>query len=518
LSALAPISGTSYAIAEERVESRSRIDEVIVTARKRAELLTEVPMTITAVSGEILMERGITSITSLPEVTSGLTVSVNANSQVSFRVRGLGSETSSESFEQSVPLFIDGMYQGRSQSYVQSMFDIAQVEIVKGTESSLLGKNTSLGAVSLTTRKPGDELAFNVTTSYEFELDSHNIESGVDIPLANNMALRLAGQVRKQGGWVENPLLGEDYPETKSVAGRGVFVWEPSSDLDITLLYQRFDTKTLGQPEEIVTDLSGGGRARAEVAGYFDFETNLNYVNASSDPGFGTTKDNMVGNAAIATINYDIDGYTLTSVSSYSDYDLFKPFDADLLPGRWAAYDPINQDSKQLTQELRISSPAEGRFNYVAGLFYLTEEWHQDRIWLNPATPPNGLTGEMLEQTDIELETFSAFGQMNYDITEQFGLTLGLRYTDEERTADFIRETIVSGLLTSFLFPEINGNKTRTESHVDGSIGFQYTPNETVLYYASFSRGTKGGGFLNLPTSIAASEFEEEQADTIELG
>src|SRR5690606_7765143 len=145
--------------------------------------------------------------------------------------------------------------------------------------------------------------------------------------------LRLAGQVRKQGGWVENPLLGEDYPETKSVAGRGVFVWEPSSDLDITLLYQRFDTKTLGQPEEIVTDLSGGGRARAEVAGYFDFESNLNYVNASSDPGFGTTKDNMVGNAAIATINYDIDGYTLTSVSSYSDYDLFKPFDADLLPG-----------------------------------------------------------------------------------------------------------------------------------------------------------------------------------------
>lgn len=490
-------------------------EEILVTARKRSESAQNVPLTVTVVSGEQLAAAGVSSISSLPRVASGLSVSTNANNITSFRVRGLGSETSSESFEQSVPLFVNGIYQGRGQSYAQALFDIDHIEIVKGTQAALLGKNTSLGAVITSTRTPENEFSFNGLASYEFELRSHNFEAGMDIPLTDTLSLRLAGQLRRQGGWVTNPIFGSKYPRANSKAGRATLQWKPTSDFDATLVYQEYASNTLGQPEEYARDSIGRAAANAAAAGYTGFEATLNYSNAASDPLFGETTDSLRGRLATGTINYDVGGgYTVTSLSSYSKYHLVRIFDADLLPGRYSVNAPATNESRQITQELRIASPSEDPFNFVAGALYLNEKWALDRTAINFGA----LSGDNFEQTSIDTKSISAFGQANLEFTPSLTASLGARVTHDNRTADFSRVTTRPGLFTTFLFPDLAGTLRRKETNVDGSFGLQFKPDSSKMFYASFSRGTKGGGFLNLPTNLAAAEFPSERADTFELG
>lgn len=505
------------------VSRSASMNEIIVTARKRTESIQDIPLSVAAFTGDVLKEKSIASFDDIASLGSGVTMWRAVSNVATFYIRGLGTGSGADVFEQSVALFIDGTYAGRQADYNQPLFDVERLEVIKGTQASLLGKNTSLGAISVTTRKPGDELAFNALASYEFELDSRTIEAGIDIPITDTFKVRLAGQSNLQGGWVRNLATGNYNTRTDSLGGRIIAQWEPTDDFDATLLYQEYGVDVRGATEEYIVDKFGNAALRANAFGFTNFETDLDGRSLSTDPEFGETDEDFSGRRAIATINYGLGDHTLTSVSAYSAFKQLREMDIDALPGRLTVFDPANNGNEQFTQEVRLASPDTGSLDYVVGLFFLKEKWFSDRTIraergpLTAAQMP--ITGITYEQFELETTTFSGFGQANLDVTDRLTVSLGLRGTSEKREASFDRRTLDPGVLISLLYPPIAPQTLSfTATNLDGSLGAQYSLTDDHLLYASFSRGTKGGGYFNSPTSQDTSRFKKEVADTIEAG
>jgi outer membrane receptor protein involved in Fe transport len=368
------------------------------------------------------------------------------------------------------------------------------------------------------------EFDWNLSAGYEFELGSHLIDAGVDIPLSDTLAVRLSGQTSVQEGWIHNDATGNDVPHNETNAGRLVAVWTPNDRFDATFLYQQYKSEGYGLNEQYVVDLVGNARLRAEAAGFTGFETNFDRQLAATGGTFGDSDETNDGKRAILTLNYALGDFTLTSVSAYSEFTQFRAnFDNDELPGQWTNT-IIDTGNEQFTQELRLSSPTDQRLNYVVGLFYLNEDWRYVRPLvvatrnnLTPAQQP--IVGSFAEDFRLNTSTISGFGQANYDLTDALTLSIGARVTNERRTADFFRETLIPGALTSVLYQAIAPTTRDIEdTNIDGSIGVQYALNADSLLYASYSRGTKSGGFISSPTNVATAYYAPEEADNYEIG
>ena len=271
------------AVDAQSTEPGPQIEEVVVTARLRSETVQDAPISVNVATDEALERVGATSLLDLPRAVPGLILQKAPNSsQTGVTVRGLGSSPGAASFESSVGLFVNGAYVPRTREFAASLFDIERVEVVRGTQSSLLGKNTSLGAVNVVTRAPENKLAFNVAATYEGELDSMTASGGVTAPLGEQLSVRLAVQSESLGGWVENAATGHDSEEVERDAGRITFAWEPSSTFDATLAYETQEYDGQGMPAELITATPEAFGLSA-LAGFPGLETDFDRVSASSD-------------------------------------------------------------------------------------------------------------------------------------------------------------------------------------------------------------------------------------------
>ncbi len=504
-------------VAAQNATAAPALEEVVVSTRKRTENLQDVPLSVAVVTGESLQQRGLNSIESLQTVTSGLVIRKSPNNIATASLRGLGTGTGNSSFEQSVAAFLDGTYIGRGPEFNQALFDLERAEVIKGTQASLLAKNTSLGAISLVARKPGDVFGYDVVSSYEFELQSHLLEAGLDLPLSDNFKVRFSGQLNEQGGWVHNRLTGSDDPRTNSRAARVVAQWTPTESLEATLLYQTYRYKQLGQNIELIRDALGRARGYALAAGDAGFEINFDGQSGQTDPDFGASRDLTTGDRAIATLNYQWGDYTLTSVSSYSTYDQKRDFDTDFLPGAILVQSPLDEGNEQYSQEVRVTSPAGRRFDFVTGAFYLREDWDFHRVLTGRA--PLVLTGSFDEMFAQSTEAYSVFGQGNFRVVDRLTASAGLRYTDESRDVGMARVYLVPGSFSNVVYPAYPfSTLDRSEGNLDGSAGLQYQALPGAMLYSSWSKGSKSGGFINSPTRPATSGYDQEVARTVEVG
>ena len=535
--ALVPVGASAQAVSDTSAQPAAAeadsVDggEILVTARKRSESAQSVPISISVVTGEKLQELNISSVQSLQQVTSGLTIRITPKNYVNLTLRGLGTGAAVDVFEQSVAAFVDGTYAGRAPEFNAALFDFERVEVIRGGQASLLSKNTSLGAISLTTRKPGKDFGFNVSATHDFELGSNSIEAGVDLPASDTFKIRLAGRFNDQHGWVYNRIYDDRVPHTKSYAGRITAVYSPTDDLDVTLTYQRNKNNANGLSLEYFSDPTGQAASLAALGGDTGFELIPNRKTSRS-ASLGNDYDRTVGDRAIGTINYDIGDYTLTSVTSYSEFDENRFFDADQLAGDYAN-GVYYTGNRQWQQELRLTSPADGRpLDYVLGGSYYHEIWRfrEDvTIKCTGCTPAQlalfPLRGGYIGTDRQTTRDLAAFAQFNYRLTDTLGLSAGARYTNGRRAATFERTTTIPGALTVVLFqPMVPTTLRRRENNLDGSVGVNYKPNSALLIYGSVSRGTKSGGFINQPTNVttpagaAAAEYGSEKATTYEIG
>jgi len=546
--ALTPMLSLSASFAAEN-SGAFTLEEVVVTAQKRAQSIQDIPLTVNAVSGEDLSDFGVDNLFKLADLIPGMVFSRAPDDGLALTLRGLGTPARTQSFDQSVALFLDGMFLGKGRMYSSAFFDVERVEVIKGTQSTLLGKNTSLGALSLTTTKPGSELGGKVQFSREFEDGGWVADGGIDIPISDTLAVRFAGHYVDQNGWVENVLTGEDVPADEELSFRATAVYAPTETLDLTFTYQTSDSERTGNGFQFVDQ---GGYFSDEVLDIIG-EASLDDTKAAicpECPGGESFHDTEVDLAGLS-VDWDIGDLTLTSVTSLASYDLnfFDDFDfgnafdevtyAILNPGAvesYSTYFERKENYEQFSQELRLASAAGGKVEYLTGLFYFNSEWESSeaQYFNTPNFPPAGPTGQIFNgpftnNFDQDTETWSAFGQVTLNFSDQFRGTLGLRYTTEEKDVTF--ERVQSGAATlwnSVINPPFSSALEFDDDFLNGNLNVQFDASDDVMLYAAYGLGSKTGGYAesaevgsgdpSLSVNEGGARVETEEAQTFELG
>jgi iron complex outermembrane receptor protein len=504
----------------ERAASQERaFEEVIVTAQKRAEPVQVIPLTIGVLRGEEIEQFRIRDTVDLANFVPGLTIEATPQNLANISIRGLGTGAGNETYDQSVGLFIDGVYAGRQREFQASLFDIERVEVIKGTQNSLLGKNTSLGAISVVSRRPGRELAGHVQADYEFEFDSFYGTGAVDLP-AGPGGLRLAFNQVSEQGYVENTFGDAEVPERDQATVRITGLFPVESNGELSFSYQYDDLDIDGDSFQVVEDQIG-------LIATMD-PTVIPGLNRKKQAftSFGTrgeSSDEQTGERAWISYTHNFEPFSLTSLTSLSDYDNERVFDSDFTTRDYLSV-LVDQDFSQFTQELRVTSADAGRLEYIVGLFYLDSDFDldetRDAAFEPPFTlGPIPLTGASLKSYEQDTRVVSVFGQGTLLLGQSWRATLGLRWTDEEKDAVFANTHLRSSPGIGIISPAVEPTPlTRSEDNLDGSLNLQWDATDNAMLYVSWARGSKSGGFSTAVSLPEDAEYDTEEAETAELG
>jgi outer membrane receptor protein involved in Fe transport len=527
------------------------LEEVVVTARKRAESLQEVPVSAAVVSGAEIAERDLASIQDLTTTLPGVKFAKGGVTDSQF-IRGIGSGDN-PSFEQSVGIFVDDIYYGRARSAEGTLFDIERVEVLKGPQITYFGNNAIAGALNILTRDPGTTLAGNTRISYTPRFDGYAAEAGVDLPAGSTVAVRLAVFATGSDGWIKDYGTGEDVPHTRNEAVRSTILWKPTGQLTARLKAQYSQERERGglpivrsncpqsspfpSPEGFCAVALGAG-----AAPYSDAFAR----NSSAGQITRLTTEDYVG-----TLNLVRGAFTLSSVTGYTHFIYGLDTDLDLTPlNLLSATAPERYE--QHSQELRIASNDNGPIEYIGGLYYQHSRLDLQTAFIYgflspqiaaiptfaPLLPylPLGVGDQFRESSATE----SAFGALTWKMTERIRVAGALRYSqvnkDFEQAVGVGTASADYGPVIPFpatvaplgaAFAKASGLATvgtlslsRKDAHLSPSLSVQYTVMEGAMLYARYDNGFKAGGFngADLTGNAAALPFSPEKVDSFEIG
>jgi iron complex outermembrane receptor protein len=516
-----------------------QLEEVIVTAQKRTESLQDVPIAIIAMSGEKIDDFGITGLEELTQYTPNVTINNGAGTPNLF-VRGVGSGTNA-GFEQSVGMYIDGVYAGRGAlAAVPTTMDLERIEILKGPQGILFGKNTVAGAVNITSAKPTDEFEGMVEALYSPDHGEQQYNLVLSGPLTDNLSGRLAVRHNEMEGWWENVITGSQGRNDDIWYGRGSLLWQASDTLEINAKYEKGDFDRRSRPTYVY---------QSDFAGQMNSLGGVPFpIVGDRDKGAGDVDGGSVTETDVfaVTANWELDFATFTSISAYSSYDSDgEPGNTDLTatPGLVRAK---FEEYEQYSQELRLVSPGGETIDWIAGAYYQQSELNISSrvdaidfaqsgpisvppLWTVTADGATGVPGIF----DQESDSWAIFGQGTWNATDALRFTLGLRYNEE--TKDLNKETFSEGLGIRLFGPTpvptnpINGQLiadvrqhsftglSRDEEKWTYSGNVQWDVGEDTMLYASVSTGFKGGGY-DEAYSGAGEEIRIAGADGVPTG
>ena len=462
--------------AQEPAANDTVLEEITVTAQKREESLRDVPLSVNAVSGDKLAEAGIIRLDDLKSYVPNLQMTETGIAN-NIYIRGIGSGLN-QGFEQSVSIYADGIYRGRGHQSRMPFLDLARVEVLRGPQPILFGKNAVAGAVNLVSNLPGDEFEGMARLSYEFDAEDMVGSAVLSGPLSDTFGARLAMHYRDAGGFVENLTLGRDEPQRDEVAARVTFVWEPTDALTAKLRIEGGNYDTDGRQIEIFgeTPTTAGpinGLTYSQALSGSPLPLLL-YPNGLPQGTSTTARNNVIdyrrssngdssdlSNLEVAlTLDYALaNGLTLTSVTGYSTYELDELCDCDFV-GATVFNAGITEDYDQFSQEVRLASPVDQRVSWLAGVFFQDYGLDEtDYLYVpttslvvpvlarsfaaNPAlggTPAsraafanffaNAANPRVFTQDSTQ---WSVFGQVTFNATDDLKFTVGGRYSDESK-------------------------------------------------------------------------------------
>jgi iron complex outermembrane receptor protein len=509
------------------VPDEDRLDQITVTAQKRAESSQDVPITIDALSADELARANLRNLFQVADYVSGMVFSRAPDDGMALTFRGLGSPARSQAFEQSIGLFMDGIFLAKARLYSSAFFDLDRAEIIKGTESTLLGKNTSLGAISLVTRQPGSVYDADVRVAHEFADGGETYDLGFDLPLTPVFSVRQAIHYNDTSGWVKNTATGRSVPIDDDFATRTTAVLSAWEALSVSASYQHNDNKRLGTPYQIVDP---------DLAPIFG----EGLLNDREDVLTSLTKTGETTH--ISEINFynlklqlNLGEYSLLSQTARVDYNLNYDDDFDFSPEPWIDF-LRSENYQQFTEELRLASPAGKTIDYIVGVFFFHSDWHsvEHQDWGVPDWPPgtpiagqlfNGpFTNDFNERTSSK----SAYASANWHWAEQWRLNTGLRYTDERKDTLFGRTNAAPLTIwnTAANPPFPTTALPFSDSFLDGNASLQFFPANNQMLYISYGRGTKTGGYVETNTNAypvfadpaVDSLIKSEVSQTVEAG
>ena len=521
-----------------------RLQTVTVTATKREESLQDVPIAVSVIGGDDLTANAINTLEDATSLIPNVTVAEGSAADSIF-IRGIGSGVN-QGFEQSVGTFIDGVYYGRGRSTRNPFFDLARVEVLKGPQATLFGKNTIAGAFNITTQRPTDAFEGRMLASYEPEYDGKAVEAVFSGPIADRVKVRIGGRYYDTDGYVRNSLNGQDEATRKDYILRGQVLIEPTDNLEILFKAETSQFNSNGEAQQITkaSPLIAALSLAVDPASEFNFDYNRSAPGTGNPFGF-EGEDTNADNYAL-TINWDIGEFRITSITSQLGYDYDVWRDTDYTNLNFLTQNEI-QDYSAFGQELRLTSPANDQFEYIIGAYYSSEELENSKrvdadfngvppiaAFLTGAfgVPTAALTGSRNQRFQQDTTSWAIFAQGTLHASDRLRLTGGLRYTEDDK--DSVKSLFYSSFGTSDVNPLVSAvypslgfgivqpvtNRARSEDAVTGEAIVEYDLNDNAMLFARYSRGFKAGGFDedNVQASPESAEFERESADSFEAG
>ncbi|HEY0012277.1 MAG TPA: TonB-dependent receptor [Allosphingosinicella sp.] len=459
-------------------------NDIVVTARRRAETLQDVPIAITAYSAEQLENSGALDITDIAQTTPNVSLEVSrgTNSTLSAFIRGVGQQDPVGGFEAGVGIYLDDVYLNRPQAAVLDIYDVERIEVLRGPQGTLYGRNTIGGAVKYVTRRLPDEPQLRIRANLG-TYEQADLIVGASAPVGNGtLRLGATGARLSRGGFGENLTTGRDNYNRDIWAGR--VSAEINNERNIFFRISGDYTQDNSNPRgghRLIPALVTGAPVLNDV---FDTRGGLNDVDQRVEAW---------GVSGFAEIQPS-ESITLRSITAFRQDDSSTPIDFDALP-QVDIDVPAVYENRQLSQELQILYNR-GPINALLGAYYLNAN---SRTIFDVRTP-NTITA--LTFGDVDTETFAVFGDLTFDITEQLSVSLGGRYTWDERTSDILRQAYLGGGGSPFFGG--TGLLILLQSDFEGTADFEkFTPRASVTYeinddqtvYASYAQGFKGGGF-----------------------
>ncbi|GAB3113432.1 TonB-dependent receptor [Aestuariicella hydrocarbonica] len=480
------------------------LEEVVVTARKREESAEDIPIAISSMGEMAIEAMGATAMGDLVGSVPNLAMDPNGNSLNSWGMRGIVSVTRNAGQESGLGVYIDGVYAGRPAAFNFPMNDIQQVEVLRGPQGSLFGRNTIAGAINITTKKPSEELQGQIKLSLG-NYERQDIQGSVAGPIIDGvLSGKISGFSYQQDGYVDNLYDGDSYMSDDRVGGRGALYWTPTESLEITLsadYLEQDNDQLFGMTLEPVLNTLEPGSGWYQPDPY---KTNQNDPNRERIESGGTS----------VTVNWDLpSGHTLTSITSQRSADFILQADDDAGPYT-LSYSQFEDNSDTFSQEIRIASPSADNFDYVVGYYYMDQEVDALRS-TSVVGYPDTQTG-IIVNSSVNSESWALFGTANFYLTDALTLSVGLRYTDEEKDSEYSQVDNVG-----LGFADVVFSPSQQDDAWSGDISLGYAINESINAYASVRQGVKSGGFQTDIidfTDVNAFVFGPEEAISYELG
>ncbi len=528
-------------------------DVIIVTATKRVEKLTEVPIAISVLGAEDIDQTSIRELSEISEYIPNVQISNGTDFRSVITIRGVGSSSRNIGFDSRVGVYVDGVYMGQSPSVNQELLDLERVEVLRGPQGMLFGKNTVAGAISLVTVKPSQEFYGQVSA----DIGNYNyreFKGMVNIPLGEKVAAKFSISKTDRDGYVDNITTGNTLADKDVLAYRGQLRLTPTENFEVNLAFDMLKSKNLALLGEPLSDFLGIFPVASAPE--------PRRVAFNIDP-----RDNRDVKGGMLDMQYELsNGFTLKSITGYRDTQGFTQNATD--------YSPIDifsieytDDFEQFTQEFQFISPGDQRLTYMAGLYYFHQNAKTNRdaiigfdffegflapavspaFGFNPATVTQGQLAfianflgfgpegtVIFNRGDVTTESVAGYVNGSYDISDRVKLGFGGRYSVEDKSVSWTLDGTQSGLfnLGSTGVDPTDPNppapspllNKRQDKFFSPAVSLSFAVSDDANMYAKYSSGYKSGGF-NLDfineNELAANnglEFDKETVDSYELG
>ena len=545
LGMLVSVSGVAAA---EESKSRSFyvLEEIVVTARKRQESLQDAPISITAFSGEGLERRNITALADISQITPNLVFNASApisgsSATASVFIRGIGQNDYTLVTEPGVGIYVDGVYIARSVGGALDLVDIERIEVLRGPQGTLFGRNTIGGAISITSKKPNEELGGKIQLTLGDD-ELMGFKAKLNLPISERLMSSISVSSKQRDGFVKNVQTGRDLGDDNSLSGRAALRWLPSDNVSIDFNVDATRERENGAASfAVVADgLSPLGAANnvvflghlgcAPPPGPIDnsncfnsqWVTNGKRISNGTHPQYSELD---IWGAGLA-IEWEIsESLTLKSITAYRDLDSAFSQDADNSP---ILEDHITHtyNQNQFSQEFQLlGSFMDDRLKTVLGLYYFEEEGEDVNIVSFPVVL-------LHSGGSIDNESKAIFGQATFDITDALSVTLGLRYTEDEKIFlpdQYVLDPRLSAAPPPFGFGYVSGTRMLPLEEVPTDINevtpmvnLSYNISDAAMIYLTYSEGYKSGGYdqrvFPRTSDFKAPSFDPEFVKSYELG
>ncbi|WP_295870568.1 TonB-dependent receptor [uncultured Zhongshania sp.] len=539
---------TAVAQTQMRGSAATLMEEVIVTARKRDENSQDVPILVSAYNSDqldALKVRNMESLSvGLPNVS--LDDAGTAKGYANFSIRGLGINSSILSIDPTVGIFVDGVYMGVSSGMVFDVFDLESVEVLRGPQGTLFGRNVTGGAILMNTKKPGDEFAGSIKAAVDGGgpggLNKY-LMGTIGGPITDTVGAKFTMYFNDDDGWFENQLDGEDFGAAEQEMIRGVVTWQAADNTDVIFRWEHAKNDSDGPAGQNHRNGDGVEAATNAIPGVTSSWDRNSHDFSIDERGFYNTKTDFM----TLEINHDVafgDG-TITNITGWRTYEAQSLGDIDSQPF-WIFHSSSWTEQDQVSNELRYTGRFAEKANLTTGIFYFNSDldYHERRLF-----GPNVFTAAPISFDGggiYGVETWAIFSSLDYDVTESLILNLGLRYSYEEKEARIATLPANSPLFgdptCNIVAPspsdaascQFDFEDSEDWSNWSPKIGMTYLLSDDARLFAHWTRSFRSGGYnlrnTALPTDTIPAPydsedpadipgpFDEETVDNFELG